>query len=118
MIIYTNQRSKKKKISKKQNEQYESWLSSVNSIKTNFSINKTQSPTTVKKAFVEKKFVRETQKYPSLVENNVHQGGCTKPIEGKKYTGSNMKGIGTLHKSNGIPVFSEQEAKDLSSMRR
>jgi len=34
------------------------------------------------------------------------------------YTGGNIIGIGTLHKSNAIPIFSEQEAKDISAMRR
>jgi hypothetical protein len=29
-----------------------------------------------------------------------------------------IKGIGTMHKSNAVPVFSDQEAKDISSMRR
>jgi hypothetical protein len=29
-----------------------------------------------------------------------------------------MKGIGTLHKSNGVPVFSDEEAVDIATMRR
>lgn len=39
-----------------------------------------------------------------------------KPI--KQYTGDKMIGIATLHKSNGVPVFSQDDAKDISSMRR
>ena len=35
-----------------------------------------------------------------------------------KYTGDKIVGIGTMHKSNAIPIFSDQEAKDISSMRR
>ena len=34
------------------------------------------------------------------------------------YTGGNIIGIGTLHKSNAVPIFSQQEAKDISAMRR
>jgi len=34
------------------------------------------------------------------------------------YTGENIIGIGTLHKSNAVPIFSQQEAKDISAMRR
>lgn len=34
------------------------------------------------------------------------------------YTGTNIIGIGTLHKSNAVPIFSQQEAKDISAMRR
>lgn len=39
-----------------------------------------------------------------------------KPIQ--QYTGDKMIGIATLHKSNGVPVFSQVDAKDISSMRR
>lgn len=42
---------------------------------------------------------------------------CVK-VENRQYTGDKIVGIGTLHKSNAVPVFSDQEAKDLSSMRR
>jgi len=34
------------------------------------------------------------------------------------YTGDNLIGIGMMHKSNLVPVFKGDEAKDLSSMRR
>jgi len=34
------------------------------------------------------------------------------------YTGSKVIGIGTMHKSNMVPIFSDDEAKDISSMRR
>ena len=34
------------------------------------------------------------------------------------YTGTKIKGIGTMHKSNAVPVFSDEEAKEISSMRR
>ena len=34
------------------------------------------------------------------------------------YTGDKMKGIGTMHKSNAVPVFTDTEAKEISSMRR
>lgn len=34
------------------------------------------------------------------------------------YTGSSMKGIGTLHKSNAVPIFTDEEAIDISKMRR
>jgi hypothetical protein len=34
------------------------------------------------------------------------------------YTGDKIKGIGTMHKSNAVPVFSDEEAQDISKMRR
>lgn len=44
-------------------------------------------------------------------------GPCTKPAE-KVYTGTKVKGIGTMHKSNAVPIFSDEEAVAISSMRR
>jgi hypothetical protein len=34
------------------------------------------------------------------------------------YTGNKMIGIATMHKSNSVPVFSQEEATDISKMRR
>ena len=42
---------------------------------------------------------------------------CVK-VHDQEYTGTKIKGIGTMHKSNAVPVFSDEEAKDISSMRR
>ena len=36
----------------------------------------------------------------------------------KVYTGTKVKGIATMHKSNAVPVFTDQEAIDISKMRR
>jgi hypothetical protein len=57
---------------------------------------------------------RETNKIPSQDTGWVT---CVKP-EDKEYTGTKIKGIGTMHKSNAVPVFSDEEAKDISKMRR
>lgn len=52
---------------------------------------------------------------PSL--DTGYKGAVTvkKPMQ---YTGDKIVGIGTMHKSNAVPIFSDQEAKDISSMRR
>lgn len=42
---------------------------------------------------------------------------CARPQD-KVYTGNKMIGIGQLHKSNAVPVFSGDDAKDLAKMRR
>jgi hypothetical protein len=42
---------------------------------------------------------------------------CVKKHD-QTYTGEKMKGVGVMHKSNSVPIFSDQEAKDISSMRR
>lgn len=38
--------------------------------------------------------------------------------ESPKYTGTLIKGISTLHKSNAVPVISKEEAIEHSQMRR
>lgn len=42
---------------------------------------------------------------------------CTK-TESKVYTGTMVKGIATMHKSNAVPVFNDEQAVEISSMRR
>ena len=42
---------------------------------------------------------------------------CAKPTD-KEYTGTKVKGIGTMHKSNAVPIFSDDEAIEISKMRR
>lgn len=36
----------------------------------------------------------------------------------KVYTGDKIKGIGTMHKSNAVPIFSDEEAVAIATMRR
>lgn len=58
---------------------------------------------------------REVERPKSLGE------WITGPVSSKqaqKYTGDKIKGIGTMHKSNAVPVFSDEEAVSLASMRR
>ena len=58
---------------------------------------------------------RETKRINSL--DTGHSGAVrTKDIP--QYTGTNIVGISTLHKSNAVPVFSREEAIDISKMRR
>ena len=42
---------------------------------------------------------------------------CSKKQD-QTYTGEKMKGVGVMHKSNSVPIFSDQEAIDISKMRR
>ncbi len=43
---------------------------------------------------------------------------CCSAPEKKVYTGSLVKGIGQMHKSNAIPIIDEEHMKDLARMRR
>jgi len=45
-------------------------------------------------------------------------GGNATLKEPKVYTGTKVKGIATMHKSNAVPVFSDEQAVDISRMRR
>lgn len=44
--------------------------------------------------------------------------GSTAPVKQGTYTGSAMLGVATMHKSNQVPVFSKEDAVDISKMRR
>ena len=49
--------------------------------------------------------------------SRVTPGGSTAPVH-KVYTGTKVLGIATMHKSNAVPVFAEEEAVEISRMRR
>ena len=53
-------------------------------------------------------------KHPSLPFTG---GPCLKAPD-KVYTGTMIKGIGTMHKSNAVPIFSNEQAEDIAKMRR
>lgn len=107
LIYATIRKSKQKKMPKKQAAEYEAWLAKHN-----------VEPKSRKKTFEPLTgylpVTRETPKYNS-VGNGV---GVATKSEQKVYTGDKMIGIGTLHKSNAVPVFSTDDAKDLAIMRR
>lgn len=44
--------------------------------------------------------------------------GSGPKAEEKRYTGTLIKGIATMHKSNAVPIMNKQEAIEVSSMRR
>ena len=49
---------------------------------------------------------------------SVNTGGNALLKPSPVYTGTKVKGIATMHKSNAVPVFSDEEAQDISKMRR
>ena len=57
---------------------------------------------------------RETKHYASLDTG----AGIAVKSEPKVYTGTLVKGIATMHKSNAVPVIDEQHAIDIARMRR
>jgi hypothetical protein len=58
---------------------------------------------------------RSTSHIPS---RNTGEAGVATYKASPQYTGTKVKGIGTMHKSNAVPIFSDEEARDISTMRR
>ena len=52
--------------------------------------------------------------YPS----HESSGCATHKTQAQRYTGTLVKGISTMHKSNAVPIINDQEAKDIAKMRR
>jgi hypothetical protein len=109
MMIYVRPRKSKKKLGPKAvREQYDEWLKSHQTSKP---IKSTSNQLTYK---LTTPAGRETKQYKSL---NTGETGATK-VAPKVYTGTNMLGIATMHKSNAVPVFNSESAVEISNMRR
>lgn len=110
MFYVRQEKSKPKLKPKKEREEYAEWLSK----------HETPIIKKVKREFKPWTYgfstpVRGTQNIPSL---NPEMMGNAALQPKKVYTGDKMLGIGTLHKSNAVPVFSMEEAHDIARMRR
>lgn len=57
---------------------------------------------------------RSTKHLPSLGQSTGVAALKPSPV----YTGTKIKGIGTMHKSNAVPIFSDEEAIAIATMRR
>lgn len=52
-----------------------------------------------------------------IASRNTGEGiASSKPVQ--QYTGTKMLGIGVMHKSNSVPIFSDEEAVEIATMRR
>jgi hypothetical protein len=58
---------------------------------------------------------RET---PKIASRDTGHSGAVKTKGIPQYTGTKVLGIGTMHKSNAVPIFSNEEAISISTMRR
>lgn len=111
--LTSNNTSKKKlKFSsseeKRQYLEYQKWKEELKS-----SLKPKSKPNRLKADY---SFVRETKHIPSLITNEV---SVASKKETRKYEGERkLIGISTLHKSNMVPVFDEEYAKDIAKMRR
>jgi hypothetical protein len=106
-------KSKPKKLTPAQQQQKTEWLASINKLSS-----KRYSRSPIIKTSLPLKpsvsFHRETPEVASLDTGPI---ACVKKFV-NSYTGEKIKGIGTMHKSNAVPIFTDNEAKEIASMRR
>ena len=112
MIFTSPGKSKKRKPTAKQRELDKSWELLLKKYATKKVVVKKQSLSDVYSLGTPA--CRETPKIPSLP----FTGGPCALKPNPVYTGTKIKGIGTMHKSNAVPVFSDEEARDIATMRR
>jgi hypothetical protein len=109
MIYATVRKSRAKTLPKKAREEYEAWLKKHNVSSA------PKKPTTKEWSYKFSTPVgRENSKVNSLNTGLSYAG----KQESKIYTGNNVLGIATMHKSIAVPVFSREEAESVSKMRR
>lgn len=111
-LIYTNTKSKKTR--KQRMKEAAAW----EAYKVKYGLNEKRKTVVQPLSLAPMKVVRagsdDFKKYKS-VETGVQV--ATKAPE-KKYTGTAIVGLATMHKSNIVPIFNEQAAKDVANMRR
>lgn len=114
MIIHTRTpKSKKRKMTAKTRQLQREWQDLLDK----FGVEKTKTKknfTPLQSKTVFRRPGSDLSDIPS-VDSGTGNGFCK---VSHQYTGEAMIGIGTLHKSNAVPIFNEQEAKDQASMRR
>jgi hypothetical protein len=114
MIFTSPGKSKKKKPNAKQRALKESWEKMLKKYETKISNVATKHKKLSSSYSLGKPACRETPKIPSLPFTGAPCYKKANPV----YTGTAIKGIGTMHKSNAVPVFSDEQAKDIATMRR
>lgn len=108
-IIHTHiPKRKKRKPTAKQRELQSSWEQLMKKYEP-------KKPVAAKPHREPSAYRRETPQYPS-VDSGVT--GAVTSAKTQQYTGTAMMGIATLHKSNAVPVFSQEDAVEISRMRR
>jgi hypothetical protein len=58
------------------------------------------------------------QEHAPKVKLSNQVAGSGAKTEEKRYTGTLIKGIATMHKSNAVPIMNKQQAIEVSNMRR
>ena len=117
-MIYLNTKSKvkPKTMPKAEREAYEKWcaghgIKPAGKVKKKVTLDMIKLPGTVYTPYI-----RETIRSPSL--DTGHKGAVNTGRTTMRYTGDKMLGVATMHKSNLVPIFSDDNAVEVSQMRR
>ena len=107
--------SEQKRLAERRQAEWDSKLVQFDKMAPKFSTGPYNSPKKTMSDFMPKcPPGRET---PKVESQDTGWVPCVK-VKDNEYTGTKIKGIGTMHKSNAVPVFSDEEAVDISTMRR
>ena len=114
-VIHTSFKKKKaKKPNAKQRELAADWEKLMKKYEPTRPIGKSTKLGASVSPVVTRPYVRDTRSIPSL---DTGLGVATRK-ENPVYTGTMIKGIGTMHKSNAVPIFSDEQAIEIATMRR
>ena len=61
---------------------------------------------------------KRTPEAERVIKSLSTPGGSTAPAPAKVYTGTEIVGLATMHKSNIVPIFNTEAAKEVAAMRR
>jgi len=64
-----------------------------------------------------KEYQAHRDKYPSAVTTYINANSTAKK-DSPKYTGTFIKGIATMHKSNAVPITNQQQATEIAQMAK
>lgn len=113
MIIYVNNKSKRKK--KKPDAKARALRASWEVILKKYEIKETKRIDIKRVSDV--RIIRDGSDTSHI--SSIDTGfGLAPKKESPKYTGDEMIGIGQLHKSNAVPIFKQKDAEELAKMRR
>lgn len=111
-LVYTKQTSKKRKPNAKQRQLAADWEALMKKYEPTKKVKPKDNTLNYK---LSPPPGRETSNHIRSLSTGYHS---TALKETPKYTGTAMIGIGTLHKSNAVPLFSSDDAKEQARMRR
>jgi hypothetical protein len=115
IYLSTKSKVKPKTMPKAEREAYEKWCAKHDIKPVGKTVKKTIRNISLP-GTVYTPYVRETVRYPS--RDTGHVGAVTTGKTTMHYTGDKMLGVATMHKSNLVPIFSDDNAVEVSQMRR